>query len=210
MKKYLYLLISLSFTLFGSNQSSFWDTYTAALRGDREAQFLVGIIYEQGMGVEQNKTIAAQWFEKSAQQGHVDAQYNTGLAYALGKGVKADQSMAMLWLQRAADQGDDDAQKLLVKIQQDGVKEKIGDEKLSIVDNEERVIALKPTVLYTKENSSVCTDNKVCTIYKTPMVFTTISKRGKYYKINGILSKKGWKRYRKEGWIDENSIDHKK
>ncbi|MDD2782417.1 tetratricopeptide repeat protein [Sulfuricurvum sp.] len=203
MKKYLYLLALFTFSLFGSNQQIFWDTYTAALRGDKEAQFLVGVIYERGMAVDQNLSAAAQWFEKSAAQGHVDAQYNIGLMYAIGKGVTENHLMADKWLRRAAEQGDGDAEKLLSKLQIDPLKE-------TSSTSEEGIITIRPTVLYTKENVSVCRNDNVCTLYKMPMVFTTISKRGTYYKINGIVSKKGWKRYMSEGWIAENSIDHKK
>ena len=207
MKKYLYLLTLFTFSLFGSNQQTFWDTYTAALRGDREAQFLVGVIYERGMGVEQNLSTAAKWFEKSAFQGHVDAQYNIGLMYAIGKGIPENKAQADMWLKRAADQGDDDAAKLLTKHHLDQEKE---NKNLPLTTKEESILTISPTVLYTKANASVCTNENVCTVYKMPMVFTTISKRDRYYKINGIVNKKGWKRYIGEGWIDENSIDHTK
>lgn len=209
MKKYLYLLTLFTFSLFGSNQQTFWDTYTAALRGDREAQFLVGVIYERGIGVDQNLSSAAKWFEKSAFQGHVDAQYNIGLMYATGKGVAENQSEAKTWLKRAADQGDDDAEKLLAKLLENEADEN-REAKSSAQPSEMGTSVIKPTVLYTKINSRVCTSDDVCTEYKLPMVFTTISKRGEYYKINGIVSKKGWKQYPKEGWINESSIDHKK
>lgn len=204
MKKYLYSLLFLTTALFSSPPS---HTYTAALRGDREAQFLTGIIYNQGIGIEQNLSVAAQWFEKSAQQGHVDAQYNIGLMYAIGKGVKEDRSTAILWLERAADQGDDDAVKLLSELKAPPLK---SSEISSVKDTPQDTMSIPPTVLYTKENGSVCDGNNVCVTYKIPMVFTSISKRGTNYKINGTLSKKGWKRYPKEGWINENSIDHKK
>lgn len=208
MKKYLYLLLFCTVSLFASTpQQSFWDTYTSALRGDPEAQFLVGVIYNQGIGVEQNLTTAAQWFEKSAQQGHVDAQYNIGLMYATGKGVSENISSAITWLGRAADQGDNDAKRLLSELKPPPVINKGA----SFSENTlKEIVAISPTVLYTKKNGSVCDDNNLCITLKMPMVFTSISKRGTSYKINGTLTKKGWTRYSKVGWIDEDSIDHKK
>jgi hypothetical protein len=50
MKKYLYTLYFLFSTLSGSEtHESFWETYTEALRGDKVAQFQVGVIYELGI-----------------------------------------------------------------------------------------------------------------------------------------------------------------
>lgn len=207
MKKYLYLLAIFTFSLFGTNQQTFWDTYTAALRGDKEAQFLVGVIYKRGVGTEQNLSAAAKWFEKAASQGHVDAQYNIGLMYATGKGVIEDHLIADKWLRRAAEQGDSDAEKLLSKLQIDPLKK---DNNVPLPMGYDAILTIPPTVLYTKENISVCTSDNRCTLYKIPMVFTSISKRGEYYKVNGIVSKKGWKQYPKEAWIHESNIDHKK
>jgi hypothetical protein len=212
MKKYLYIFFFFYSSLLASDtQQSFWETYTEALRGDKMAQFQVGVIYEQGIGVEQNQSIAAHWFEESARQGFVDAQYNIAIMYAAGRGVAADEGLAMMWLSRAAKQKDRESRKLLLKIIDGELdSEKKGDDKEKSVPTSEEIVTIAPMLLYTNENASVCSSDNICTEYKKKMILTTISKRGEYYKINGIIDKKGWKKYPKEGWIHEDSIDHKK
>ncbi|MEW6331809.1 MAG: SEL1-like repeat protein, partial [Pseudomonadota bacterium] len=46
---------------------------TAALNNDREAQFLVAQMYEQGVGTPQNMRMAHLWYSKSAKQGYPPA-----------------------------------------------------------------------------------------------------------------------------------------
>jgi hypothetical protein len=212
MKKYLYIVLFFYTSLFSTDsQQSFWEAYTAALRGDKLAQFQIGVTYERGIGIEENQTLAAHWFEESARQGYVDAQYNIAIMYASGRGVAADEGLAMMWLAKAAKQKDAEARKLLLKIIDGELDDKGSiDKKVNETDFTSDIINITPTVLYTKENPSICTRGNVCTEYKTPMVLTTTSKRGEYYKISGTVNKKGWKEYPKEGWIHEDSIDHKK
>lgn len=215
MKKYLYLLFFLFTPLFSSEaQQSFWETYTAALRGDQEAQFQVGVIFERGIGIEQNQTLAAQWFEKSAEQGYVDAQYNIAIMYAAGRGVNADEGKAMMWLAKAAKQKDKEARKLLNEIidgkldkksSNPSETEKNDSHTESISDN--IVETITPTTLITKEGAKVCDHKGACTVFKAKSALTSTTKRGEFYKISGTVTKKGWQEYKKEGWIDENSVD---
>lgn len=206
MKKQLYLLLFLFSTLFASEpEQSFWETYTAALRGDKVAQFQVGVIYERGIGRDANQTQAAQWFEKSARQGHVDAQYNIALMYASGRGVSEDEGVAMMWLARAAKQGDKDARKLLLTII-DGALEKNSKSQTQMSDSSD-TIEITPITIVTKAGASVCEKSSACVIYKANTVLTSTSKRGNGYKISGVVTKKGWQPYVKEGWIDESNVE---
>jgi len=206
MKKYLYTcFFHLSLLYAADGQQSFWETYTAALRGDKVAQFQVGVIYERGIGRDENQTLAAQWFEKSALQGHVDAQYNIALMYASGRGVREDEGMAMMWLARAAKQGDTEARKLLLSII-DGALDKKSEPNTEVNDSLDTV-EITPTTIVTKAGSNVCDKSNVCVTYKANTVLTSTSKRGNLYKISGIVTKKGWQTYTKEGWIDENSVE---
>src|SRR3989339_284563 len=187
MKKYLYLLPFLFFPLFASEpEQSFWETYTAALRGDKVAQFQVGVIYERGIGREQNQTQAAQWFEKSALQGHVDAQYNIALMYASGRGVREDEGLAMMWLSRAAKQGDTEARKLLLNII-DGALEKHTKTQIQEGDSQDTV-EITPITIVTKAGANVCAKGK-CITYKANTALTSTSKRGHFYKISGTVTK---------------------
>ncbi len=49
-----------------------------ALQGDADAQFKVGVMYDQGWGVPQNYTLALACFREAAQQGVAGAQFNLG------------------------------------------------------------------------------------------------------------------------------------
>jgi len=215
MKKYLYLLLFLFTPLFSSEtQQSFWETYTEALRGDKAAQFQVGVIFERGIGTEENQSLAAQWFEKSAEQGHVDAQYNIAIMYAAGRGVAADEGKAMMWLAKAAKQKDKEARKLLNEIIDGKLDKKIPDtsetEKNNSVhenSSDNTVETITPITLITKEGAKVCDGKGMCTLFKANTALTSTSKRGELYKISGTVTKKGWQEYKKEGWIDENSVD---
>ncbi len=201
MKKWLLLILLPVSTLFANAQESFWELYTNALRGDREAQFAVGVIYEKGVLVEANLTQAAHWFLKSAQQDYVDAQYNIGLMYATARGVEENQTAAMIWFRRAADQGDAESRKILEHY---GHKEAKGDL------NQEAEINISPTVLYLKPFPSVCDERFKCLKSSTIKIVTSIGKRGNFYKINGTIDKRGWKKYPKVGWIHEDEIEHTK
>ena len=55
-----------------------WET---AEHGDAEAQYKVGKCYFEGIGVDEDKTEAFEWFMKAAEQGHSAAQYMVGECY---------------------------------------------------------------------------------------------------------------------------------
>jgi len=95
--------------------------YMAALRefkplaekGVAEAQFNLGVMYRQGLGVNPDFIEARRWYRKAAEQGHPKAQQNLGVFYADGLGVKRDAREAAKWFREAAEQGLPAAQRLL-------------------------------------------------------------------------------------------------
>ena len=78
---------------------------SAALKGNRDAQTLVGMLYIEGLGVAQDYKEAVRWFQLAAQQGFADAQYSLGVMYERGEGVAQDFKAAVRWYQLAAKQG---------------------------------------------------------------------------------------------------------
>ena len=70
----------------------------------------IGVMYDEGKGVQQDYKEAAKWYRLAAEQGDVDAQYNLALVYDQGKGVQQDYKEAVKWFRLAAEQGDVDAQ----------------------------------------------------------------------------------------------------
>jgi TPR repeat protein len=65
------------------------------------ARFCVGYFFQHGLGVKQDLTEAAKWYEKSAAGGHSPAYIPLGQMYQKGEGVKADPVEAYLWFFRA-------------------------------------------------------------------------------------------------------------
>jgi uncharacterized protein len=63
--------------------------------GDAEAMTNVGEIYERGMGVPPDYTIAASWYQKAADKGYSRALFNLGTMYEQGLGVPQDQLKAL-------------------------------------------------------------------------------------------------------------------
>ena len=52
-----------------------------AEQGDAEAQFKLGVCYDNGNGVPQSDTEAVKWWSLAAKQGCVEANYNLGVCY---------------------------------------------------------------------------------------------------------------------------------
>ena len=73
-----------------------------AERGDATAQYKLGLVYDVGVGAEQDLDKAAVWYHRAADQGHAAAQFNLGLMYANGRGVPQDFVQAHMWLNLAA------------------------------------------------------------------------------------------------------------
>ena len=104
-------------------------------KGDAQAQFNLGAIYETNEGVTaddiwaakrslsagqyrlaaeqgifKDDTQAAKWYRLAADQGLGPAQYKLGLMYQRGKGVTKNDAQAAKWYRLAAEQGDARAQ----------------------------------------------------------------------------------------------------
>ncbi|MEI6985655.1 MAG: tetratricopeptide repeat protein [Rhodospirillaceae bacterium] len=70
--------------------------------GNKEAQYVLGVMYDRGNGVPQDMVAAASWYARSANQGHALAQYNLGAMYCEGLGVAFDPIQAYKWLNLAS------------------------------------------------------------------------------------------------------------
>jgi hypothetical protein len=90
----------------GSNFSeAFMVWLPLAEAGEIEAQFGLGLLYEQGQAVMRDLEEAASWYARAAEQGSMRAQTQLGGMYARGDGVAEDWSRAIAWWRRAAAQG---------------------------------------------------------------------------------------------------------
>lgn len=78
----------------------------AASREYGEAQFSLGLMYADGLGVSTDDKKAVHWLSKAAEEHNLPAaQYELGKMYEKGRGVAKDQRMAEKWLTVAAENG---------------------------------------------------------------------------------------------------------
>jgi TPR repeat protein len=84
-------------------QTAYREWKTAAEGGQAEAQFDLGVLYAQGLGVKRDLTEAASWYRKAAEQGNAEAEFALGQMYSRGWGVPRDEADAMRWMQMAND-----------------------------------------------------------------------------------------------------------
>ncbi len=73
-----------------------------AEQGVADAQFNLGFMYRNGLGVPQDYAEAVKWYRNAAEQGVAEAQYSLGSMYYNGQGVTQDYVQAHMWLNIAA------------------------------------------------------------------------------------------------------------
>ena len=79
--------------------------YTAALKewrplaeqGHSESQFVLGLLYRNGKGVEKDFSTAIKWYLLAAENGHAKAQAKLGYMYVNGEGVNKNYVRAYMW-----------------------------------------------------------------------------------------------------------------
>ena len=73
----------------------------AAEEGNAEAQFNLGLMCDERLGVPQDYAEAVKWYRKAAEQGFAEAQTNLGIMYFTGQGVPKDYVLAHIWFDLA-------------------------------------------------------------------------------------------------------------
>lgn len=79
-------------------------------QGDSEAQYNLGVMYNNGQGVPQDYAEAVKWYRLAAEQGLKEAQGGLAYLYTSGQGVPQDYAEAVKWYRLAAEQGSARAQ----------------------------------------------------------------------------------------------------
>jgi hypothetical protein len=105
--------------LKGDYKAAYDEWLPLAELGDAEAQYNLGVMFDEGASVDQDLGKAAAWYRKAAEQGFMDAQANLGMMYYRGEGVASDSTEATKWLRLAADKGDTEAAALLKQLASD-------------------------------------------------------------------------------------------
>jgi hypothetical protein len=73
-----------------------------AAAGVPQAEFMLGVMYEYGDGVQASYSDAVRWYEDAAEHGLTSAETRLGILYIDGTGVSPDPRRARQWLERAA------------------------------------------------------------------------------------------------------------
>jgi len=89
----------------GDFEKAFQLLRPLAENGHPRAQNGMGVLFDGGLGVPQDLSEAAMWYQLSAEQGYAKAQFNLGVMYAQGEGVTRNAETAAQWYLRAAEQG---------------------------------------------------------------------------------------------------------
>ena len=105
MMKNLFLPITVLLILMmgtDARGTSFSTINERARKGNAEAQYQLGVIYERGDDQEQNFYKAVRWHRKAAKQGHAKAQAHLGELLATGQGVgEVNYVEAIKWMKMA-------------------------------------------------------------------------------------------------------------
>lgn len=104
MKKLCWVVLWCVASAAAAQTDSIAELTRKAEGGNGEAQFQLGLAYDDGNGVPQDPELAAKWYRKSAEQGNASAQNNLGVLYRQGQGVPEDKKEAARWFTQAAQQ----------------------------------------------------------------------------------------------------------
>jgi len=89
----------------GDYATAYREWKPLAVQGEADAQFYLGMLYDEGQGVPQDYKQAAYWYRKAADQGDAKSQVNLGFMYDNGQGVPQNYVQAHMWFNLADAQG---------------------------------------------------------------------------------------------------------
>ena len=81
----------------------------AAAQGSARAQYNLGVMYADALGVDPDSDEAVIWYRRAAEQGYAAAQYSLAMMYYRGDGVPQDTVLAHVWANLAASNGNANA-----------------------------------------------------------------------------------------------------
>ena len=102
-----------------------------AEHGNADAQYNLGFMYENGIGLKKSDYWAFLWTNKAAQLGQTNAQFAVGNMYRTGAGIVKDSKQTVKWFKEAGKKGHASAQFNLgaMYINGDGVNKSLKDAK---------------------------------------------------------------------------------
>jgi len=94
----------------GEYEESLQLMHPLAEEGHPDAQGMLGYMYLEGLGVDDDATEAERWYRNAAEHGVAEAQFTLGAMYEVGDGVTQDIEEAFKWYRMSAEQGFAEAQ----------------------------------------------------------------------------------------------------
>jgi uncharacterized protein len=73
--------------------------------GEPSAMYALGVMFDEGMGVEIDDRRAFEWYERAAKHGHAESMNRLGILYLSGRGVPLNAAAALAWFRLAAAKG---------------------------------------------------------------------------------------------------------
>lgn len=111
----------------GQDKQTLFDRLSnQAVLGNVNAQFMLGQMYEHGIAVQKDRSLAIHHYELAAAQNDLRAAYNLGLIYLDGHDMVADPKQGLAWLTDAAFKGNALAQYSLAQLNEQGLKDANG------------------------------------------------------------------------------------
>ncbi len=86
------------------DRAVFWFR-EASNAGIANAQYNLGVLNHQGLGIERSLDHALYWYREAARRGHPEAQYNLGIAHIEGIGTTYNPTLAAEFFEASANQG---------------------------------------------------------------------------------------------------------
>ncbi len=94
--------------------------YRAAVNGDLDAQFELGLLFIRGEAVRKDFTRGIEWLQRAAEQDHIGAQLELADMNLRGVELQQDAAAAFQWYLRAARRGNAQAQYMLGNLYRTG------------------------------------------------------------------------------------------
>jgi formylglycine-generating enzyme len=92
-----------------------------AKSGDAEYQYMLVVMYKNGLCVNKSKTKMFTWLKRSADQNYLRAVFELGVAFFNGEGTEKNHSLARsLWI-KAAEKGNNQAANNIGRLYRDGI-----------------------------------------------------------------------------------------
>jgi TPR repeat protein len=95
-------------------------TNEAAFKNNSDVQYMLGVMYDSGIGMPTNSAEALKWFLRSAEEHNIWADWRLARMYHYGLDVPKDKAEYVKWARKAAVDGHHGAQTALVRIYRSG------------------------------------------------------------------------------------------